>query len=146
MTPRTLREGIRPGVALTTLLHAAAVLFACVALMAPAQADNESYFSVVQPAENVAAGVASAASSAAPATTTHVRIACLANAHVRFDSAAPTAAATDTLIVTSIAPIFRIAVGNKVAAIQDASATTCNITFLKANATTSAGNYTPGIQ
>ncbi|MDE2101734.1 MAG: hypothetical protein KGL39_31095 [Patescibacteria group bacterium] len=96
-----------------------------------AQASESPWRLVAGTGQNVAIGAASVASTAVGALTHAVQISALGNCHIRIGTA-PVAVATDTLVKATDPPrVFACGPGDKVAVIQDGSATgNCNITEL----------------
>lgn len=82
--------------------------------------------------EDITTGAVSAASSAAPAGTTHVRLA--TTVACRFVTGeTPTAVATSPLLPTNYVGMIKIPVGWKVAALQEGSAGKLSVAFIKAS-------------
>lgn len=106
---------------------------------------DASQFARLGTGEDVACGAASAASSAAPANTTHARVACKGGTGCRMNING-TATATMDFIPPNTVEIWRVATGVAVTCIQDSAAATLNVQFLQANAKSdTTGNYQPGL-
>ena len=78
--------------------------------------------------QDVAFGSSSAASAAFGAQTCKVRLVATADCRIRIGDGTPTAVATDTYLPALAAEYFTVTPGQKVAAIQVASAGTLNVT------------------
>ena len=90
-------------------------------------------FAVIS-SEDITTGAASASSSAAPTGTTHARLSALTNPCRVRTGKTPTAVAADTLIKATDGAVFwKVAEGDKVAALQEGAAGELNVTFVKAS-------------
>lgn len=90
------------------------------------------FFIELQPAEDVVIGGASAQSTAAPAETTHARLATTTD--VRYlRGSNPTALSSSTLLPSGAVELISCTPGQKIAGIQDSAAGKLNITFMKAS-------------